>query len=53
MWRLHCFKIENWRGKLLWLRYPRDSYEKHCERYYNLKSVKRIFENLQKDLTSN
>lgn len=48
MWKLHCFKIENWRGKLLWLRYPLDSYEEHRKRYYNLKSVKKLCKSIDK-----
>ena len=49
----HSFKIENWRGKLLWILHPFDTYEKHTERYYNLKSVqkviKRVYEKERKE----
>ena len=40
--KLYYFKIENWRGKLLWIFHPTDSYEQHNKRYYNLKSVKKV-----------
>lgn len=36
------FKNENWRGKLLWILHPFDTYEKHIKRYYNLKSVQKV-----------
>ena len=35
-------KQENWRGKLLWLLHPKDTYGQHENRYNNLPYVKKI-----------
>ena len=43
----YSFKIENWKGKLLWMIHPLDTYEKHRERYYNLKSVQKVIKQIK------
>lgn len=42
----HDFKTENWKGKLLWILHPFDTYEKHFKRYYNLKSVQKVIKQI-------
>lgn len=39
---------ENWRGKLLWLFHWKDDWETHQKRYYNLKSVKKLINDIDK-----
>lgn len=42
-------KKESWRGKILWLLYPKDTYGQHEKRYNNLPCIKKLKKQIEKE----